>query len=86
MSKLQMLLWTGALTLALTACTQQSVAEPTATLEPIPNTPTAEIVIVVASPTVPAPDQCVVCHTNKQSLIDSTAEVIVTETESKGVG
>ncbi len=67
-----------AVLLVMAACSPAPTPEPTATAAPAPTeSPTA----------APAVDECVVCHTDKQQLIDTTkVEETGGESESSGVG
>lgn len=54
-------------------------ATPEATFTPIP--PTIEPEVIVAPP-----NECLVCHVDKQRLIDTAAQVEEVPSESSGVG
>jgi len=64
----------------LSACAPAETPSPTATAEE--NLVETETVVEVQ----PETDECVVCHTDKQRLIDTAAPVVETESESSGVG
>ena len=62
----------------VSACAPAKTPSPTATAEPVETEAVVEI--------QPGTDQCVVCHTDKQSLIDTAKPLLEAEGESKGVG
>jgi len=65
--------------IVLYACTSTGAATPSATDN--------AVAIEAAATSAPEADECLICHTDKQRLID-TAKVVeeVAEAESKGVG
>lgn len=86
-----LLFWVGLLLIGAVSCqaeqTQLPVAE-TATEEVAEPAATDEIVEIAESeePEEPPQDQCLVCHTDQQTLMDTAAPLVVQETESSGEG
>jgi len=83
MRKLLAIPMLGMIFLALSACAKQAAPVSTQVVAP------SDVATVQATPiisNVNAVDECVQCHTDKQTLIDTSAPVVEAEGESKGVG
>jgi len=66
---------------ALTACSSKPAETAVAT-----DDLTVESTVEAVASAVPASNECLNCHTDKQHLIDTAAPVVEAEAESKGVG
>ncbi|MBI5841508.1 MAG: hypothetical protein HZB19_15555 [Chloroflexi bacterium] len=64
---------------ALSACASKSPADAPAKTD----TPAIEAAEATAAP---VNDECLICHTDKQRLIDTAKPEVAAESESKGVG
>ena len=78
MSKLKNIVFLTFVLFVLSSCTTKSPTPTAAVTE----SPTAEATATAA----PVANECLICHTEKQRLIDTAKPVVVAETESKGVG
>lgn len=67
-----------AIALFISACASAETPSPTATEKPIETEAAVEV--------LPEADECLMCHTDKQRLIDTASQVVDTESESTGVG
>jgi hypothetical protein len=90
-----LLLWTGLLLLGAVSCqadqTQLPVAQtpelkPTQTQEAAEPTPSEESAAESGEGEAALDDQCLICHTDQQTLIDTAAPLVVLENESSGEG
>ena len=72
-----------AISFLLPACASVATSSPTATNEPVE---AEEIETEAAVKVQPEADECLACHTDKQRLIDTAAQVEDHESESTGVG
>jgi hypothetical protein len=72
----------------LAACASGQAASPTAQQKasPVPETVAPTVTATVPAVVGPGSSECLACHTDKQSLIDTAQPVVATESESKGVG
>lgn len=82
MKILRIFLLTFGLSLALWACENASES---ATPLPVQTEAVTATELPTASPTA-SPDECLICHADKQRLIDTAKPVVAVESESKGVG
>ncbi len=82
MKILRITLLTFGLSLVLWACANASES---ATPSPVQTEAAKATEAPTASPTA-SPDECLLCHTDKQRLIDTAKPVVAAESESKGVG
>lgn len=78
MYKLKLFLCLAVSAAVLGACSTQASTPPA--VETV--SPTAQ----ATATEVPATNECLNCHTEKQSLIDTAKPVVAVEAESKGVG
>ena len=78
LSKLKVVIWLIVALFALTACASTPPTETAIGTE--------EATVKAAASAAPVNNECLICHTDKQRLIDTAKPVVVAEKESKGVG